>query len=161
LLARLDLLPELGPYVEACDRLSAEITAIDLDIPRATQKLGACWRGFQTATTLSGATQVEAPEVTEARAEVAALQAQRTAVATEAAAARADLQVATVQLKASLLPALREQLGAPIDQLLHGLEASLSVERLLGPTGGHVQGRELARLLLAYLTAVRDVIGEE
>jgi hypothetical protein len=156
-LAQLDELPALAPFVEVCNELGAQITDLDQRIRLATERYGALWKGFQ-GTTISGMGQQEDPAVTEARVVVKTLEAQRKRLATDAVAARADLQAATAELRATLLPAMAAQLAPPLSAVIEALEATQAIERLCGSVGGHAQGRELARLLLAYLQAARHMM---
>jgi len=161
-LARLDELAELEPFVIACNELGAQIIALDQRIPLATQQLTAMWRAFQGSSILSGSAQEEAPQVTAARETVRALESERKRLVERAVVARSELETATVQLKAELLPAMAAQLAPPISTMIEGIDAAMAAERLLGPLGAqHAQARALVNVLVAYFRELRDALEKE
>ncbi len=127
-LTSLEALPQLQKYVSACDELGEHIHNVEREIPFAAERYAAVWKGYQgTGTASLHGQEAEAFQVTEARAEVQAMQ---------------------------------EQLGPPLTAVLHGLEACVATERLVGQIPGHGPARLAVGSILSYLRDVRALLQE-
>jgi hypothetical protein len=161
-LRSLDEVAALRPFVERCETIGAEINALDRQIPLAATRFSALWHAFQAPSFVVGTTPTqEDVTVTEAKRDLEALQEQRKALAAHAVIARADLAAATGELRAELMPGIRQQLDGPITVVIRGFEAALSVERLFGAMGSYAQARALVNAILVYLRDVRGLLEDK
>ena len=161
-LQRLEDLAQLEQYVSACDEISGHLRELDRLIPIATERYRALWTGFQGASLAFKGQEAEAPEVTEARGEIQDLQDQRRVLLDNAGIVRAELETAKAELRGQLLPAMRSQLGTPLDALIAGLQSVAAIERLCGALPGQNQAqiRQVMTAILGYLVGVRAQLEE-